>query len=129
MTSTLQAALDNGARLLQAGKAADAQELADMLVQQFPETASVRLFAADAASLTGDVSAAIQRTLMGAGRAMVLTSLVIVLGLAVLHGSDFVPTRRFAEITSVTMVAALFGDLLLLPACLRLFAARPRTAP
>lgn len=59
MTSTLQDALNNGARLLQAGKAADAQELADMLVQQFPETASVRLFAADAASLTGDVSAAI----------------------------------------------------------------------
>jgi NhaA family Na+:H+ antiporter len=29
-----------------------------------------------------------------------------------------VPTRRFAELTSVTMLAALVGDLLLLPACL-----------
>lgn len=59
MTSTLQNALNNGARLLQAGKAADAQELANALVQQFPESAPVRLYAADAASLAGDLPAAI----------------------------------------------------------------------
>lgn len=59
MTSTLQDALSQGARLLQAGKVTDAQKLADDLVQQFPENTPVRLFAADAANLTGDVSAAI----------------------------------------------------------------------
>lgn len=59
MKPTLKDSLNHGARLLQAGKAADAQELADDLIQQFPENTPVRLFAADAASLTGDVSAAI----------------------------------------------------------------------
>ena len=52
---------------------------------------------------------------------MVLTSILIIVGLAVLYRSEFVPTRRFAELTSITMVAALLGDLLLLPACLTLF--------
>ncbi len=59
MKSTLQDALSQGTRLLQAGKVVDAQRLADELVQQFPETPSVRLFAADAASLMGDAAAAI----------------------------------------------------------------------
>ena len=35
--------------------------------------------------------------------------------------SDFLPTRKFAELTSLTMAGALVGDLLLLPACLVLF--------
>jgi predicted RND superfamily exporter protein len=64
---------------------------------------------------------AIHRTLYGAGRAIALANLLIVCGLAVLLFSDFVPTRRFAELTSVTMIGALVGDLLLLPACLMLF--------
>ena len=59
MTSTLQDALTQGARLLQSGEITKAQELADNLVRQFPETASVRLFAADAASVVGDLSDAI----------------------------------------------------------------------
>ena len=67
---------------------------------------------------------AIQRAFQGSGRAIVLTSLLIILGLAVLHTSDFLPTRRFAELTSVTMAAALLGDLCLLPACLALFGRR-----
>lgn len=59
MSATLQDALNQGARLLQAGEVAEAQKLADALVRQFPETTAVRLFAADAANMTGDVSAAI----------------------------------------------------------------------
>ena len=59
MKPTLQEALDHGARLLQAGKFADAKDLADVLIRQFPETTPVRLFAADTAGLMGDVSAAI----------------------------------------------------------------------
>ncbi|MHC5009406.1 MAG: efflux RND transporter permease subunit [Planctomycetota bacterium] len=73
---------------------------------------------------------AIRRALAGAGRAMVLTTLLMVLGLTFLSTSEFVPTRRFAELTSVTMVAALIGDLCLLPACLALFGRRrPARAP
>ena len=68
-----------------------------------------------------NVQEAIRRTCYGSGRAIVLTTLLLVVGLSVLQVSSFVPTRRFGELTSVTMVGALFGDLLLLPACLALF--------
>ena len=59
MSATLQEALNQGVRLLRAGEVAEAQALADTLVRQFPETTAVRLFAADAAHMTGDFSAAI----------------------------------------------------------------------
>jgi len=68
-----------------------------------------------------DVHAAIVRSFQGTGRAIVLTSMLIIGGLAILLTSDFIPTRRFAELTGVTMIAALVGDLLLLPACIVLF--------
>ncbi len=68
-----------------------------------------------------DVVEAIRRTCLGTGRAIVMTTILIVCGLAILLLSAFVPTRRFAELASVTMVSALLGDLLLLPASLRLF--------
>ena len=64
---------------------------------------------------------ATRAALEGTGPAMVLTSLLIVGGLAVLLLSQFVPTRRFAELLIVTMAGALIGDLLMLPACLVLF--------
>ena len=57
----------------------------------------------------------------GTGRPMVLMTVLIVSGLAVLLFSEFVPTRRFAELTIVTMLGALVGDLLLLPALITLF--------
>jgi hypothetical protein len=69
---------------------------------------------------------AIRRSFRGAGRAIVLTSVLIIAGLSMLLLSRFVPSRRFAELTSVTMAAALVGDLLLLPACLALFWPRGR---
>ncbi|REJ87373.1 MAG: hypothetical protein DWQ34_25200 [Planctomycetota bacterium] len=77
---------------------------------------------------TGCVEEAVVRTFEGTGRAIVITSILIVAGLAVLLFSDFVPTRRFAELTCVTMVGALIGVLLLLPACLVLFWKRPPTS-
>lgn len=61
---------------------------------------------------------AIQGTLSTSGRAIVLTSLLVVSGLSVLIFSDFVPTRRFAELTAITMCVALPGDVILLPALL-----------
>lgn len=74
----------------------------------------------------GDVPEAIRRSFHGTGRAIVLTSVLIVAGLSVLLLSDFMPSRRFAELTNVTMAGALIGDLFLLPACLVLFSKRPR---
>jgi tetratricopeptide (TPR) repeat protein len=56
---TLQDTLNNGARLLQAGRLGDAKSLADVLVREFPDHTPVRLFAADTASLMGDMPAAI----------------------------------------------------------------------
>jgi len=64
--------------------------------------------------------AAIRHTIRSAGRAMILSTTLIVVGFAFLHTSAFVLSRRFAELTGVTMVAALLGDLFFLPACLTL---------
>jgi hypothetical protein len=68
---------------------------------------------------------AVERTLRGSGRAVILTTSIIVVGMTVLFTSDFLPTRRFAELTTVTMLAALLGDLIVLPACVRLFYKAP----
>lgn len=71
-----------------------------------------------------EVGPAIRLVLTSAGETMILTTVLIVTGLSVFFVSDFLPTRRFAELTAVTMAAALAGDLGLLPACLLAFAAR-----
>jgi len=69
----------------------------------------------------GGAAQAIYRSYISTGRAIVLTCVLIVAGLSVLLLSEFLPSRRFAELTGVTMLGALVGDLLLLPACLMLF--------
>jgi hypothetical protein len=66
----------------------------------------------------GNVPQAIERAFRGTGRAIVATSALLLAGMAVLLLSNFVPTRRFAELTCVTIVGNLLGVLLLLPACL-----------
>jgi len=68
----------------------------------------------------GKVVPAIARTARGSGTAIVLTTVLIIGGMAVLLNSSFIPTKRFAELTIVTMMAALAGDLLTLPAIIRL---------
>lgn len=70
---------------------------------------------------SADPPEAIQNALHSSGRAIVLTSVLVVSGLSILIFSDFVPTRRFAELTAVTMCSALPGDVILLPAMLKLF--------
>ena len=74
----------------------------------------------------GNAPEAIRRSYHGTGRAIVLTSVLIVTGLSVLMLSEFVPSRRFAELANVTVAGALLGDLFLLPACLMLFWKPPR---
>lgn len=84
-----------------------------------------------------DPRAAIRRTFAGTGSAIVLMTLLIMVGMSTLLWSEFVPTQRFAELTIVTMAAALVGDLALLPASVILFgrfaaqpcAATPAKAP
>jgi uncharacterized protein len=61
---------------------------------------------------------ALRRTGEFTGRAIVLSSLITLSGLAVLTLSEFNPTRHFAELTGFTMLSALMGDLILLPATL-----------
>jgi predicted RND superfamily exporter protein len=48
-----------------------------------------------------------------------------VIGLAVLLFSDFLPTRRFSELSIVTLTGALVGALFLLPACVAVLWKRP----
>lgn len=74
-----------------------------------------------------DPDAAISAALRSSGRAIVLTSLLVVSGLSVLIFSDFMPTRRFSELTAITMLAALPGDVVLLPAMLSLLRRRQAT--
>ncbi|MEP3479040.1 MAG: MMPL family transporter, partial [Fuerstiella sp.] len=61
---------------------------------------------------------ALHHTLATSGKAIVLTTILVVSGLSVLVFSQFLPTVRFAELTAITMLTALPGDLLLLPAML-----------
>ncbi len=72
-----------------------------------------------------NVLEAVRHAYAQTGRAIVIVTILVVSGLAVLLFSDFVPTRRFAELTMFTLGAAIFGDLLLLPACLVLFWKKP----
>lgn len=66
------------------------------------------------------VADAIVASYDGAGRAIMLTSLMLLVGLVVLMFSDFVPTRLFGTLTSITIFGALLGDLVLLPPLLYL---------
>jgi len=66
------------------------------------------------------VREAILATYDGAGRAIVITSVMLLTGLIVLLFSDFVPTRYFGTLMAITIAGALLGDLLLLPPILYL---------
>lgn len=61
---------------------------------------------------------AITATFHGAGHPIVLTSVLLIVGFGVLTLSDLTSTRHFGLLSSVTMAAALVGDLLLLPSLL-----------
>jgi hypothetical protein len=55
------------------------------------------------------------RTIADVGKPIVFTSLAIGLGFSVFLFSSFVPTAVFGLLMVITMVSALYGDLLLLP--------------
>lgn len=75
-----------------------------------------------------DVATAVRSTLATVGPALVVTTLILVLGFACLALSSFQLNALLAQITILTIVAALLVDLLLLPAWLmyRASSAAPR---
>ena len=72
----------------------------------------------------GDVRGAIHRTLQVVGTALVTTSVIFVGGFAVMMTSTMPAIRLFAGISCLAIVAALVGDLLILPSLLLCFAPR-----
>ncbi len=62
------------------------------------------------------VREAVRWTLERAGSAMVVTSVTAAIGFLSLTASRFVPIRDFGVLAAVAMIAALAGDLVLLPA-------------
>lgn len=72
----------------------------------------------------GDYSKAVSRTLQGAGKTALFTSLSAAFGFMVFSFSSFKPVQYFGVLTSVTMVNAIVSDLIISPCCLMLF--KPR---
>ncbi len=66
--------------------------------------------------LTGDVQSRVSFAYRRAGAAILKTTLIISVGMLAFLLSDFGPSRRFAVFTSVVLVLAAVGDLILLPA-------------
>lgn len=69
--------------------------------------------------------AAILAAMRSAGRAMVVTTMILAGGFLVDLISEFVALKQFGYLASFTLVMALLGDLLVLPACLVLFHRQP----
>ena len=72
----------------------------------------------------GDAVAAIAEVQHTVGRAVVLSTLSLIVGFSVLCSSQFVPTVYFGLLVSLSMVSGLLGNLVLLPLLLRLLTAR-----
>ena len=64
---------------------------------------------------------AVSATFGKIGRAIVFTSIVTAAGFSILCFAQFRPIVYFGIMTGITMLAALAGDLFVLPACVRIF--------
>ncbi len=69
----------------------------------------------------GVVAAAIRRTFVAVGSALMTTTVVLVVGFGSVWLSEMPPSRLFAELGTAAIIAALVGDLLILPALLACF--------
>ena len=65
---------------------------------------------------------AIRKTFEGIGTSMLMTTIVLVVGFATVTFSDMRDQRVFASMGVLTMLTALIGDLIILPALLALYA-------
>jgi uncharacterized protein len=68
-----------------------------------------------------DPAIGVERATVLIGPALVLTSLILAFGLGVTVLSDLPSLRLFGKLSALTLVAALIGDLLLLPASVLLY--------
>ena len=73
-------------------------------------------------------SHALHATQQEVGRAVVFSTLALVVGFLMLYRSEFMPTVYFGLLVSLAMLGGLLGNLILLPLLLRLFIAAARTA-
>ncbi len=78
---------------------------------------------------TDDRLEAMRKTLFHTGRAILFTSVVMAGGFWVICLSDFRPNIYLGLLTGVAMIAALLGDLLLLPICVHLFGSENASSP
>ncbi|MDX2249887.1 MAG: MMPL family transporter [Bacteroidia bacterium] len=68
-----------------------------------------------------NVETAIRNTLLGTGKAMILTSAVLLGGFLILLTSNFGGTFNTGLFTGLTILFALIGDIIILPILLRMF--------
>jgi hydrophobe/amphiphile efflux-3 (HAE3) family protein len=66
------------------------------------------------------VRQAVIATYFGAGRAIMLSSTMLALGISILIFSDFIPSQLFGKLMSLTIVSAIIGDMIILPAIILL---------
>ncbi len=66
-------------------------------------------------------SKANRETITNTGQAMLTSSVVLALGFGIGIFGSFLPTMYFALLTALTMVSAALCDLLVLPACIKVF--------
>ena len=76
----------------------------------------------------GAVDAALEHTMTRIGPVLAVSSLVLVAGISVLFLSEMPMNRDYARLTIVIFGAALVGDLILLPALIRVFRNRLQRA-
>lgn len=67
-----------------------------------------------------DIETAIRNTMLGTGKALVLTTVILLTGFFLLLFSDFGGTFVVGLFTAITLVFALFSDLLLIPLLIRI---------
>jgi hypothetical protein len=70
---------------------------------------------------TGDQNLAIRRAFTGVGTALIMTTVVLISGFMTVIWSDAREHRIFSSMGAITVAAALFGDLIFLPAMLAQF--------
>jgi len=67
-----------------------------------------------------DIDETIRRTLQGTGKAIIFTSLALILGFSVLTVSSFKSVIFFGALMGMTMTATTIGALLILPSVIKL---------
>jgi predicted RND superfamily exporter protein len=76
----------------------------------------------------GTCTAALETAHQTAGRAMVFSTLALIVGFLALTTSGFVPTVSFGWLSCLTLLGGLVGNLVVLPVLLVLTAGRPTLA-